>query len=145
MIKTIFKEGSIVLLLCIAILAVLSVLFYDYNPVTKVIPSIEPYTTPENIKNKIEEENVESEVEMQNKVYTIEGSDLNIYKKSNAYNPSKENPFVSTTVDAGNTNVTNTSKTNTTNNTNTNNNNQTTNGQTTTANTQGQNTTSGLK
>lgn len=107
MVKTILKEGIIVLLLCVAILIVLSVLFYDYNPLSKVVPNKIAYTTPENIKNQLEEESIENTLGIQNKVYTIEGSDLNIYKKSNTYNPSKQNPFATTS--AADTNVGDTS------------------------------------
>ena len=82
MIKTVFKEIIIILLLCLAILLILSVLFYDYNPISKVVPNKIAYTVPENIKNDLEEENTIEEITVENKVYTIEGSDLNIYKKS---------------------------------------------------------------
>lgn len=114
MIKTIFKEIMIVLLLCVAILFVLSVLFYDYNPINKVVPNKIAYSVPENIRNELEEENVQNTISIDSKVYTIEGSDLNIYKKSKSYNPSKENPFATTS--AGNANVTNNTNTNTSNN-----------------------------
>lgn len=102
MIKTVLKEIIIILLLCLAILLVLSVLFYDYNPITKVVPNKIAYTAPEGIKNELAEENELKEVPVESKVYTIEGSDLNIYKKSKSYNPGKANPFASTTM---NTNV----------------------------------------
>lgn len=135
MVKTVLKEVFIELLLVIAILVVVAILFYDYNPINKVIPNKIAYTTPENIKNELEEENVETEVSIENKVYTIEGSDLNIYKKSKTYNPSKENPFASTVEDENTTSGSNIVKTNT-------------NGQTTTkdnSNIQKDNGTTGLK
>lgn len=112
MVKTILKESIIVLLLCISILLILSILFYDYNPVGKVIPNKIAYVAPNDIKEELSEENIETEIQIQNKVYTIEGSDLNIYKKSNAYNPSKENPFVSTPIDSDTSSSGNTVKTN---------------------------------
>ena len=99
MIKTVFKEIIIILLLCLAVLLILSVLFYDYNPISKVVPNKIAYTVPENIKNDLEEENTIEEITVENKVYTIEGSDLNIYKKSKSYNPGKANPFSTTTED----------------------------------------------
>ena len=106
MIKTIFKESIIILLLCVAILLVLSILFYDYNPINTVVPNKIAYTTPENIKNELEEETIENTLGSQNRVYAIEGSDLNIYKKNNAYNASKDNPFASTpSEDSGTTSV----------------------------------------
>lgn len=111
MIKSILKEIIIVLLLCAIILFVLGILFYDYNPINKVVPNKIAYSVPENIKNELEE-NVQNTLSVENKVYTIEGSDLNIYKKSKAYNPSKENPFASTSSEDANT-TNNTLKTNT--------------------------------
>jgi len=97
MIKTILKEIIIMILLCVAILFILSVLFYDYNPINKIVPNKIAYSVPENIKNELEEEEkVENKLVVENKVYTIQGSDLNLYKKTNTYNPSKENPFAKT-------------------------------------------------
>lgn len=97
MIKTVLKEIIIILLLCLAILLILSVLFYDYNPINKVVPSEIAYTVPEDIKEELADNPVEETVQTENKVYVIDGSDLNIYKTSNSYNPSKENPFATTT------------------------------------------------
>ena len=96
MIKNFLKEVIIILLLCIAILLVLSIMFYDYNPITKVVPNKVAYTTPEDVTNILEEENISANVEIEKRVYTIDGSDLTIYQKSKTYDPSKENPFVST-------------------------------------------------
>lgn len=104
MIKTILKEGIIILLLCVAILLVLSVLFYDYNPINKVVPNkIESYTAPNTIKEELEEETIKNSLEIEDRVYTIEGSDLNIYKKGQSYNPSKDNPFATISDGSGNT------------------------------------------
>jgi len=105
MLKTVFKEIIITLLLCLAIILVLSILFYDYNPITKVIPNKVAYTVPENIKNELEEEKIQNSFEIENKVYTIESSDLNIYKKSNSYNPGKANPFAATASEVTNPNT----------------------------------------
>ncbi len=94
MIKTILKETIITLLLCIAILLVLSIIFYDYNPLNKIVPSKIAYSTPEDIKNEIEQNEVKDVLEGGvNIVYSIDSSDLNIYKKSNSYVAGKANPF----------------------------------------------------
>ena len=64
MIKSVLKETFIMLLLCVAIVLVLGVIFYDYIPANKAVPNkLEAYTTPENVKAEIEQE--------------IEGSNLN--------------------------------------------------------------------
>lgn len=121
MIKTILRETIITLLLCIIIVLLLAFIFYDYNPINKVVPNKIAYSVPDSIRNELEEENIENTtISIENKVYTIEGSDLNIYKKSNTYNPSKENPFASTpsvdsnaVVEGNNINTNTTTKNNT--------------------------------
>ena len=83
MIKTVIKEIFVTLLLCIAIVLLLGIIFYDYNPINKVVPNKIAYSVPEDIRNELEEENIQSSTpSIENKVYTIEGSDLNIYKRS---------------------------------------------------------------
>ena len=56
MIKSVFKEVSIMLLICLAIVLVLGVIFYDYIPNNKVVPSKIAYETPQNVKEEIEVE-----------------------------------------------------------------------------------------
>ncbi len=106
MIKTILKEMIIILLLCAVIILLLSVLFYDDNPISKVVPNKIAYTTPESVQNALEEETIDNGIQLQNRVYVIEGADLNIYQKDKTYDPSKENPFATTIEnDAGTTAV----------------------------------------
>lgn len=107
MFKSILKEIIIILLLCTVILFILSILFYDYNPLNKVVPNKIAYSVPENIRNELQEDSMQEDLTIENKVYKIEGSDLNIYKKSHSYNPSKENPFASTQNGSTNTNISN--------------------------------------
>lgn len=91
MVKSIIKEIIIMLLLCVAILLILGVLFYDYIPSNKVIPSKVAYSTPENIQEEIEEEVIEAN---KTKItYEVTDADLNIYKQSNSYVPGKRDPF----------------------------------------------------
>lgn len=122
MVKSVIKEITIMLLLCIAIVLILGILFYDYIPTNKVVPKKEAYTTPENVKEEIEERI--TELEKTEISYEITGSDLNLYKQSASYKPGKANPFA--LVDHNQV-VTNNTTTNTQNQTNTNNTNQNTN------------------
>lgn len=101
MIKTILKEGIITILLCVAILLILSVIFYDYNPLTKTVPNKVAYVAPNEIKEELEGEI--SRLNTTNIVYTIEGADLNIYKQSNSYVSGKANPFASSITSNSNT------------------------------------------
>lgn len=90
--KSIFKEICIMLLLCVAIVLVLGVIFYDSLPQNKVVPNkLAEYHTEENISAEINEE-----VAAMNKVevtYEIKGSDLTLYKQTNAYKSGKPDPF----------------------------------------------------
>lgn len=103
MIKTIFKELIITLLLCIAIVLILGVIFYSYNPVNKIVPSkIEQYTTSNTIKEEINV-NVLT-LESTNVLYSIEDTDLNMYIKNKSYVQGKANPFAVTSASSGNAN-----------------------------------------
>lgn len=91
MAKSIIKEIIIMLLLCIAILLILGILFYDFIPANKVIPTQEAYSTPENVKEEIEEEiTVLNKTEIS---YEITDANLETYKQSSSYKPGKSNPF----------------------------------------------------
>ena len=111
MVKNILKEVIVILFLCVVIALILGIIFYDYNPIGKVVPNRIAYTTPANIAEELETTTTEEkELEPQNKIYKIEGSDLNLYKKSKAYNPSKENPFANTVDPAQESSASTTSK-----------------------------------
>ena len=55
MLKTIFKEGLIVILLIVIIMIMLAILFYDYIPANKVIPKqVQAYELPQNIQQELD-------------------------------------------------------------------------------------------
>lgn len=102
MFKSILKEISIILLLCIAIILILAILFYDYIPSNKVVPNKIAYTTPENITEQIDENITEyNKTEVS---YEITDSDLYLYQQSNVYSPGKKDPFAAIKEDNGNVN-----------------------------------------
>ena len=99
MIKSILKEITIIILLCISIILVLGVVFYDSIPSNKIVPNkLEAYVTPENIKSEIEEKPFEnSKIEV---TYEITESDLKLYKQTHSYVSGKPDPFdASTNID----------------------------------------------
>ena len=97
MLKSVFKEIFIMLLLCAAIVLILGVMFYNYIPTNKTVPSkLAEYNTPENVKAEIEQETAEQE--KQEITYEIDGSDLKLYKQTNSYTTGKANPFAASTV-----------------------------------------------
>ena len=90
--KSVLKEIIIILLLCCAICLILGVVFYDYIPTNKVIPStVEPYTTSNTIKEEINQEI--TEFQKQTIVMEITDSDLKIHKQERSYDSGKINPF----------------------------------------------------
>ena len=99
--KSVLKEIIIILLLCCAICLILGVVFYDYIPTNKVIPStVEPYTTSNTIKEEINQEI--TEFQKQTIVMEITDSDLKIHKQeSSSGTTNTENGGGNTT---GNTN-----------------------------------------
>ena len=92
MTKAIIKEIIISLLLCLAIILIVGIVFYEYIPVAKVVPEPVAYTTPEETKNQLLTTSTvdEDQVVM---TYEINSSDLNNYKKTQEYKPGKANPF----------------------------------------------------
>lgn len=103
-----FKEIVIILLLILAILLVLGVFLYDYIPMNKVVPKIEQYEAPNNVKQELQESIEDEQNTMQPIVYEINNSDLNLYERAKDYDKGKVNPFGNTTVEAGdNTTVSN--------------------------------------
>ena len=96
--KTVFKEIIIILLLVLAILLVLGVFLYDYIPMNKVVPKIEQYETPNNIKEELEESIQDEQNIMTPIVYEINNSDLKQYEKTKDYDKGKVNPFADSTI-----------------------------------------------
>lgn len=124
--KTVFKEIIIILLLVLAILLVLGVFLYDYIPMNKVVPKIEQYETPNNIKEELEESIQDEQNIMTPIVYEINNSDLKQYEKTKDYDKGKVNPFADSTItnvidENGSTDNTNTTNNATNNNSNSNN------------------------
>ncbi len=104
--KKIFKEAIITILMCIAICLILAIIFYEYMPTTKIVPSgVEKYSTPETIKDEIEQTTVDyTNTTVQNITFEITDTDLKIYKNSGSYSTGKANPFVASSADVSNDN-----------------------------------------
>ena len=81
---------------------ILGVVFYDYIPTNKVIPStVEPYTTSNTIKEEINQEI--TEFQKQTIVMEITDSDLKIHKQERSYDSGKINPFAKSSSGTTNT------------------------------------------
>ena len=122
--KSVIKEILIIVLLCCAVCLILGVVFYDYIPTNKVIPSqVQAYQTSNTIKDEISQG--VSNYEAGNYVFEITDSDLSLYRQSDSYDPGKANPFASSALSENtktNTTTEGTNTGNTTSNENTSNN-----------------------
>ena len=89
---SIAKEIGITILLCIAIVLILGVIFYNYIPINVVVPSdVEQYKTSSAIKEEIDEEIVEYPKE--DLIFEITDSDLTLYRRTSSYKQGKDHPF----------------------------------------------------
>ena len=92
MTKTIIRETIIALLVCLAVLLILSVALYNYIPTNKVIPEVVEYTPSKEIQTQLNAA-VEDNSEEIIMTYEVTAQDLDNYEKTNEYNPGKVNPF----------------------------------------------------
>jgi len=106
--KVIFKQIIITLLVCVAIVLVLALIFYQFIPSNKIIPTkVQAYSMPDDIKEEIQENKTE-ELVGQNQTYEITDADLDLYKANKSYNPGKSDPFAASAVETTTNNVTET-------------------------------------
>lgn len=113
MIKKIIKETVMVVLLCIAIILILGLLFYKYIPTNKIVPNKVAYKIPENVAGELQNE-VDGTTFV-NITYTLDPSAIKNSKKTNEYNPGKQNPFakIETENTTGSNNTSGSTNTNT--------------------------------
>ena len=97
MAKSVIKELIIVLLLCLAIILVLGILFYEYIPIAKEVPEDVKYSTSEAIEEqKTEIRGLTADEEYYSgETDSINSDDLNNYRRTQDYVPGKANPFSS--------------------------------------------------
>lgn len=93
MLKLVLREGTITILCAIAMVLVIGIVFYDSAATNKVIPTDVSYKIPDNVQAELDEIAQVKNIEKMNIVYTIDDSDLDLYKKSQSYNPGKADPF----------------------------------------------------
>lgn len=112
MFKSIIKEIFIIILLIIAIGIVLGIMFYDYIPNSKKVPStVTPYVLSEEMTNELEETIEASKSQNIISTYKVDASDLKRYEKTNDYDKGRVNPFGAIDSEQNNNNNTNNSNT----------------------------------
>jgi len=96
MIKTVIKEFIIFLLLLVSIALLLGILFYDYIPTTKMVPSkiqtqILPKEIQDELSSQISQGNNNTGITVP--PYSIDSIDLRNYENTKQYDKGKINPF----------------------------------------------------
>ena len=92
MTKVIIRETIIALLVCLAVLIILSVVLYNYIPSNKVVPETVEYTPSREIQTQLNA-SVEDNSDEIIMTYEITATDLDNFERTNEYNPGKVNPF----------------------------------------------------
>lgn len=98
MAKVIIRETIIALLVCLAVLLILSVALYNYIPSNKVVPETVDYSPSKEIQTQLNAavEDNSKEILM---TYEVTATDLENFEKTNEYNPGKANPFAAVSND----------------------------------------------
>lgn len=101
MFKTLAKQFIIMLLICVAIGLILAIIFYQYIPSNKIVPSkVEEYQTSESIKAEIQDKTENFDLGSSEQNYEITDSDLNLDIKSGDYKKGiKMDPFAEVSED----------------------------------------------
>ena len=119
MAKTVIKEIFIFLLLLLVIALVLGIMFYDYIPNNKTVPTaLKQYELAPEAQEELNETMSRSSENIV-KTYYIDSSDLSVYASTKDYNKGKVNPFEDYTTESTTNTTSNTNKTTNTKNTNT--------------------------
>lgn len=94
MVKSVIKEMFIIILLIVAIILLLGILFYDYRPAAKQIPTkVDKYVLPEEMKEELNETIEGTETQNIVKTYRVDASDLEKYEENDQYNRGRVHPF----------------------------------------------------
>ena len=80
MVKSIIKEIIIMLVLLIAIILALCIIFYNYIPSNKTVPSVPTYSTSEAVKTEINERITEEDKVLV--TYELTASELKNYERT---------------------------------------------------------------
>lgn len=123
----VIKEIIIMLLICLVLMLLFAILFYEYIPSRKVVAEITTYQANDETQQLLSDTIDSQKNEKPIYTYEVTSSELKGFEKKNEYVPGKSNPFASVSEGTKDPNtIKNNSTTNNSNN-NTTNNNSTTN------------------
>lgn len=132
----VIKEIIILLLICLVIMLLLAICFYEFIPSRKVVAEVTEYAPQEEIEELLSDD-IDSEKDEVVLTYEVTSSDLNNYEITNEYVPGRINPFAAVEEEEEEVSGNNTNTNSTTNETNTTSNNSISNSTTSTNETSG--------
>lgn len=111
MIKSVIKEILIILLLIVAILLILGIMFYEYTPNSKKVPTaVAEYTLSADVESELNETIKVSQTQNIIETYRVDNDDLELDRRKKNYEQGKINPFSkSTNENYNNSNINNNS------------------------------------
>ena len=107
MVKAIIKETCIMILLCVCVILLFGIVFYDYIPVSKVVPNKVAYEVPDDIQEELQIDVEKEQITTQTITYSLSGSDLSQFANSGRLEEGKPNPFAPYTETSSNATITN--------------------------------------
>ena len=94
MVKSVIKEILIIILLIVAILLILGIMFYEYTPNSKQVPTaVAEYTLSADIEKELNETIKAQETQNIIETYRVDDDDLALDRRKKIYEEGKINPF----------------------------------------------------
>ena len=87
------KEFGIAAALCVAVVLIYAIAFYDYVPINKVVPETKTYEVSEDIKKELADDVTINETQPRQITYSVTQEDLKQYEDATVYQPGNLNPF----------------------------------------------------
>ena len=93
----VIKEIIIMLLICLVLMLLFAILFYEYIPSRKVVAEITTYQANDETQQLLSDTIDSQKNEKPIYTYEVTSSELKGFEKTNEYVPGKANPFASVT------------------------------------------------
>ena len=89
----VIKEIIIMLLICLVVMLLFAVIFYEYIPNRKIVPEVVQYQATEEVKQQLADDIDQDNDDKIVLTYEVTSSDLYNYEVTNDYVPGKAAPF----------------------------------------------------
>lgn len=108
MVKSVIKEILIIILLIVAILLILGIMFYEYTPNSKQVPTaVAEYTLSAEVEKELNETIKAQETQNIIETYRVDDDDLALDRRKKIFEEGKINPFSKSAEEPSNSNNSN--------------------------------------